>query len=94
MKYWPVPNSYSKTIPTNGLPGSFWEDRGNRFHCGVDIYAPKDSEVLSIEEGVILDVDIFTSPKIIPYWNTTYSILIHNKSGFICRYAELGSTIV
>lgn len=94
MKHWPVPNSYSKKIPTTDSPGSFWENREDRYHCGVDIYAPEGSEVLSVEDGKVIGVGIFTSPKIIPYWNTTYYIVIENKSGFICKYAELGDVTV
>ncbi len=94
MRYWPVPDSYSKNIPTDGSPGSFWENRGDRYHCGVDIYAPEGSEVLSVEDGKVIDVGIFTSPKTIHYWNTTYYMLIQNETGFICKYAELGDVTV
>ena len=94
MKYWPVPNSYSKEIPTSNTPGSFWENREDRHHCGVDIYAPEGSEVLSVEEGKVIDIGIFTSPEIIPYWNTTYYVMIQNKTGHVCKYAELGIVTV
>lgn len=94
MGYWPVPESYSKTIPSTGAPGSFWENRGDRQHCGVDIYAPPGCDVLSIEEGEVIDAGVFTSPDKVPYWNTTYYILIKNKAGFVCRYAELADVAV
>lgn len=94
MRYWPVPDSYSKNVLADGAPGSFWENRGDRYHCGVDIYAPEGSKVLSVEDGKVIDVGIFTSPKTMPYWNTTYYILIQNKTGFICKYAELGDLTV
>lgn len=94
MKHWPVPNSYSKKIPVLNTPGSFWEKREDRYHCGIDIYAPEGSEVLSVEDGKVIDIRMFTSPKEVPYWNTTYCVLIKNKSGFICKYAELGDVTV
>ena len=94
MKYWPVPKSYSKTIPLDGSPGSFWEDRSDRNHCGIDIYAPMNSDVQSIESGKIIDIGSFTSSDILPYWNDTYYVLILNKTGFICKYAELGQVAV
>jgi murein DD-endopeptidase MepM/ murein hydrolase activator NlpD len=94
MKFWPVPNSYSKKIPLNGNPGSFWEYRGDRFHSGIDIYAPEGSEVLSVDDGKVIDTGKFTSPKTIPYWNKTYYLLIKNNDGFFCKYAELGSITV
>ena len=94
MKCWPVPNSYSKKIPLKDNPGYFWEHRGDRFHTGIDIYAPEGSKVLSIDEGKVIETGEFTSPKTIPYWNKTYYILIENKEGLFCKYAELGKIMV
>ena len=94
MKYWPVSNSYSKKIPNKGTQGSFWEDRGDRRHCGIDIYAPTGSEVISIDDGTVIDIGIFTSTDIIPYWNKTKFILIKNKDGFVFKYAELERTTI
>lgn len=94
MKYWPVPHSHSKTIPVAGRQGSFWEDRGDRRHCGIDIYAPAGSDVLSIEDGEIVDTGVFTSPDMVPYWNITSYVMIRNRKGSVCRYAELGDVVV
>lgn len=94
MRYWPVPNSYSKKIPIKGQPGSFLEDRGDRRHCGIDLYAPTGSEVISIDDGTVIGIGIFTSTDIIPYWNKTKFILIKNKDGFVFKYAELERTTV
>ena len=89
MRYWPVPNSYSKNIPINGSSGSFWENRGDRYHCGIDTYAPFGSKVLSVDEGIVLETGIFTTPRVVKYWNETKFILIKNQDGLICKYAEL-----
>lgn len=89
MKYWPVPNSYSKTIPTDDSPGSFWENRDDRHHCGIDLYAPEGSDIISIEDGKVIEKGIFTSPKKVSYWNETKYVLIRNQDGFYCKYAEL-----
>ncbi|MEA3457926.1 MAG: M23 family metallopeptidase [Candidatus Thermoplasmatota archaeon] len=89
MKYWPIPDSYSKKLPKSGEAGSFWEDRKDRFHCGIDIYAPRYSKVLSIEDGEVIDTGIFTSPDSLHYWNTTQHIVIGLKDGGYCLYAEL-----
>jgi len=94
MTTWPLPGSYSREIPGNGEPGSFWEDRGDRNHCGVDIYAPAGSEVLAIEQGEVIDEGLQTSPDRVAYWNTTRYILVRTRSGLYCRYAELGNTRV
>ena len=94
MKYWPVPNSYSKKVPIKGAPGSFWEDRGDRRHCGIDIYAPKGSDVLSIDDGKVIDIGVFTSPKINPYWNLTKYIIIQIQEDLFYKYAELEDVTV
>lgn len=94
MKHWPVPNSYSKSIPATGSSGAFWEDRGDRCHCGIDIYAPEGSDVQSVEDGTVIRVGRFTSPSEVPYWNRTSYILIQNGSGLMCKYAEIGDVKV
>lgn len=87
-RYWPLPGS-EHTFPKEGGAGSFWEDRGDRRHAGVDLYAPAGAEVVSIENGEVLSAGIFTSPEIVPYWNRTYQVTIAHASGIFCRYAEL-----
>ena len=87
-KHWPVPDSENKLLPSSGSPGSFWEDRDDRRHCGVDIYAPSGSPVCAVEDGRVLDMGIMTSKEIIPYWNTTYYVLIQHGT-VIAKYAEL-----
>lgn len=89
MKYWPVPNSYSKQVPKNNTPGSFWEKRDDRFHCGIDIYASVGSKVISVSDGFVIEIGIFTDKKIVKYWNKTKYIIIKNQDGFYCKYAEL-----
>jgi murein DD-endopeptidase MepM/ murein hydrolase activator NlpD len=94
MTTWPVPKSYSREIPDLGEPGSFWEDRGDRNHCGIDIYAPGGSEVLAIEQGDVIDAGEQTSPDRVPYWNATMFLLVKTRSNLYCRYAELSDTRV
>ena len=94
MKFWPVPESFSKKLPEKGAPGSFWENREDRHHCGVDIYAPKGSKVCAVEAGEVIDIGQFTSPETIPYWNVTYYILIQLRNGWVSKYAELGQVLV
>lgn len=81
-------------IPQKGEAGSFWEDRGNRYHCGIDLYAPENTEVLSIEEGIVSETGLMTSPETLPYWNPTYYVIIKNISGTFCKYGELAECTV
>jgi len=83
-----------KRIPQKGEAGSFWEDRGDRYHCGIDLYAPENTEVPSIEEGIVSETGLMTSPEILPYWNPTYYVIIKNTSGTFCKYGELAEYTV
>jgi murein DD-endopeptidase MepM/ murein hydrolase activator NlpD len=94
LKFWPVPDSYKKTLPLSGDPGSFWEGRGDRNHCGIDIYAPRKSAVLAVDTGRIAQVGMFTSPRDVPYWNVTYYLLICHDDGLVSKYAELEEVLV
>lgn len=81
-------------VPQKGEPGSFWENRGDRYHCGVDLYAPENTEVVSIEGGIVADTGLMTSPEILPYWNPTYYVIIKQSSGLFCKYGELADFTV
>ncbi len=94
MNCWPVPQSYSRCLPHDRESGSFWEQRQDRFHCGIDIYAPRKSDILSIADGIVIDVGIFTTPVQVRYWNTTYYLVIANNDGTFFRYAELDNVTV
>ena len=91
---WPVGNNFPRQIPQPDQPGSYWEDRGDRHHAGVDLYAPAGSPVVAIQAGRILRISVHTSPGILPFWNTTYAILLQLPSGIVLRYAELGEVAV
>lgn len=94
MKIWPVPDSYSKNIPKDGKPGSFWDNRGDRYHCGVDIFAPDGSVVLSIQNGKVIDIGLFTNPVNGDFWNKTYYITIKSSQNINVKYAQLAEVCV
>ncbi|MFQ5800904.1 MAG: peptidoglycan DD-metalloendopeptidase family protein, partial [Candidatus Hydrothermarchaeales archaeon] len=50
--------------------------------------------MISIEDGEVVDTGVFTSSDKVSYWNTAYYVLIKNKAGFVCRYAELADVAV
>lgn len=91
--HWPLPG-IEKHLPLPGTPGSFWVDRGDRHHGGVDLYAPAGSPVVAIEDGKVVSAGVFTSPAQVPYWNRTNQVTILHRSGVFCRYAELGDVAV
>ena len=88
-RLWPVPESYSKVVPGQGQPGSFWEDRQDRRHCGIDIYALHGAQVIAMESGSVLDTGVFTEKSIVHYWHKTYFVTIKSSNGLIYKYAEL-----
>lgn len=90
---WPLPG-VERLVPARGSPGSFWEDRGDRRHCGVDLYAPAGSKVASIGEATVLEVGPFTNPRSVPYWNETLYLLVEDEGGRFFKLAELASAEV
>ena len=91
---WSLPEDPSRRVPSRREPGSFAEDRGDRSHCGVDLYAPAGSKVVSIDDGLVVEVAPFTSPEMIPYWNETFFVTIQDRSGILRKYAEIGAVSV
>jgi len=90
---WPVGGDLPRLIAQPGEPGSFWQDRGDRHHAGVDLYAPAGTSVYAIQAGRVLQTYVHTSPGICPYWNSTYAIVLQLPSGLILKYAELAEII-
>ncbi|MDD1677137.1 MAG: M23 family metallopeptidase [Methanomicrobiales archaeon] len=91
---WPLSDIPKPALPKKGEPGSFWEDRGDRRHCGVDLHAPEGSRAVACEDAVVIRVGTFTSPTVTSYWNTTLFVDLRLGDGLICRYAELGEVSV
>jgi murein DD-endopeptidase MepM/ murein hydrolase activator NlpD len=94
VKHWPAPKSFSRKLPRKTSTGSFWKWRGDRHHCGVDIFAPAGSPVLAVEAGRVILRGAFTSPSKKPYWNQTFFVLVQHDSGIVAKYAELGKVLV
>ncbi len=94
MKIWPVPDSYSKSLPKEGERGSFWENRGDRFHVGVDIFAPAGADVLAIQNGKVIDIGIFTTPEEAKYLKKSYYITIKTAQNLNIKYAEVKNITV
>lgn len=88
MKVWPVPKSHSEKLPEQGSSGSFWEERDNGYNCGIDLFAPENSEILAIDKGVVLDIGIFTNKRETPYFNDSKYIIIKSDN-IIYKYAAI-----
>lgn len=91
----PIENFDFKSLPRFPEEGSFWESRGDRFHCGIDFYCEENTPVLSCEDGYVLKTGIFTSQNILYYWDITYFVLIKSlHNDYVLKYAEMKKIFV
>ncbi len=93
MPTWPLKTRQS-TLPTTNTPGSFWEDRKDRRHCGIDLYAEQGADVMAIESGKVIATGIMTAPEFIHYWNVTHYVIIKNQDGTFWKYGEMEEIFV
>ena len=83
----PIKN-YNYEFPLSG-PASFGFKRKFDYHTGIDLYCETNAEVYSIEDGIVIGVEIFTGPNAgSPWWNETYSVLIESEHHVIL-YGEI-----
>ena len=92
MKHYPLPEKYRFNKSQNS--GLFYENRKDRFHCGVDVYAPRKTPVYAVDDGVIISTSTFTNPDQNEYWNVTFEIVLFDGKKFYYRYAELDEILV
>lgn len=73
----------------NKHPGSFGFKRKNHIHEGIDLYCKENDEVLSLTNGIIVDINYFTGDKVnSPWWNETSYIAIEYDD-LVIVYGEL-----
>ncbi len=89
MAVWPLESKTIK-IPQKNEPGSFWENRGDRFHCGIDLYSKAGENIYAIEKGTVVEIGIMTSPQMLDYWNVTWYLIMKNENGSYWKYGEMG----
>lgn len=76
-------------IPIGNHVGAFGVYRRYDRHKGVDLYCPVNTEVVAIEEGVVIDIRWFTGEKAgFPWWYNTQAITVKGKSGNLV-YGEI-----
>ena len=94
MLFWPVPESYNKKIPHSNEPGSFWEEVGDKYNCGVDIYAPEGSQVIAPESGRVIAVEMFTDSRVMSHFNDTKYVIIRTANNLFLKLAAMGNITV
>lgn len=92
MSYWnwPLKNVFP-LVPVGDHDGAFGKKRRFDTHTGVDLYCPSGTEVVAVEDGEVVGVEVFTGPLLeagSPWWRTTYAVLVEGASGVIL-YGEV-----
>lgn len=78
-----------------GHPGAFGSVRLHDVHTGIDLYCEEGECVYSIEDGVVVGIEIFTGPNTkppSPWWHETHAVLIEGKSG-VFLYGEIAPSL-
>lgn len=90
--YWPLLNT-PPLFPD--APGQFGAIRRYDIHTGIDLYAERDTQVVSVEDGVVVTIKMFTGinaddPS--PWWNDTPAVLVEGVSGVVV-YGEVSPRV-
>ncbi len=73
--------------------GQFGAVRKYDIHTGVDLYCDPGTEVLALEDGVVVAIEDFTGPSAgSPWWNDTKAVLVEGTTGVIC-YGEIEPSV-
>lgn len=84
---------YQHQIPQNDHPGAFGAVRKFDVHTGVDLYCPEGAPIFAVEDGEVVEVEIFTGPRAdSPWWHETLALLVKGSSGVIC-YGEVETSL-
>lgn len=85
---WLFPLRACNGIPVGLHPGAF-AARRHDIHTGVDLYCREGEVVLSVEDGIVVNVEPFTGPAAgSPWWNDTQAVLVEGASGVV-GYGEV-----
>jgi len=58
-------------------------------HTGIDLYAPVGEVIHAVENGTIVNIEIFTGPRAeSPWYNESMAVLIEGESGVVL-YGEI-----
>jgi murein DD-endopeptidase MepM/ murein hydrolase activator NlpD len=86
---WKFPLKKCNGIPINYHPGAFGFRRKKDFHTGVDLYTNDGELVYAVEDGIVVNIDIFTGKKLgHDWWEETWAVMIEGSTGVV-NYGEL-----
>ncbi len=89
---WPLPG-LPVTVPKHGQPGAFGTIRKHDIHTGVDLYCGVDHPVVAVEDGLVMNIEMFTGPQAgSPWWNPTEAVWVLSNSGMVV-YGEIEPSV-
>lgn len=74
----------------------FGAERKYDIHTGVDIFVPNGTRVLSLDDGVVVNVEWFTgelSNPPTPWWNNTKAVWILHTNNLVVVYGEIETNL-
>ena len=85
---WPLFGHYPEVLrPPH--PGAFGVERRHDIHTGIDLYCEPGQRVGAVEDGEVVEIEIFTGPRAeSPWWNETQALLVEGESGVVL-YGEI-----
>lgn len=87
---WPLLNKIPN-YPALDSPAAFAHKRSYYYHPGIDLYCRDGQPIVAIEDGVIVNIEMFTGPDAdppSPWWNETWSVMVEGASGAL-GYCEI-----
>ena len=79
--------------PRDDHPGAFGAVRKFDIHTGVDLYCPEGTPIYAVEDGVLVESEVFTGPNAeSPWWHETFALLVEGGSGVVV-YGEVAHPI-
>src|SRR5262249_3471912 len=91
---WPKLAKDETMAPLPPHPGAFGDVRARHVHEGIDLYAPPDTPVYAMEEGLVVGVTPLAGAETRGgYWHDMEAILVQSRSGLMvyCELAPLKS---
>lgn len=86
---WHFPLLQCSGVPVNYHPGAFGFHRRKNHHTGVDLYTHDGAPVRAVEDGIVVNIDDFTGPKVgDSWWHDTQAIQVEGSSGVV-TYGEI-----
>ena len=89
---WPLKGTTPMFPDKPGLHGAV---RKSDIHTGIDLYCEIGTQIVAVEDGVVVLVEGFTGPNApdpSPWWNDTEAILIEGVSGVV-TYGEVKALV-